>query len=166
MSIINYVISFLIIVNTFISAQVEAPVIQKFSDFQISSEKYMTNDKGNILMYINVWGNVKNPGRHLVYDGIDLATLFSVVGGPSTGANMSEVRLYRESPSDGDQLIYEINMKKFIHTGNRSDFIKLKPNDTIIVKQKFSSMVLSQIGTVSTLLNLITLYFTLESRFK
>ena len=41
----------------------------------------MTDDKGNILMYINVWGNVKNPGRHLVYDGVDLATLFSVVGG-------------------------------------------------------------------------------------
>ena len=166
MSIINYVISFLIIVNTFISAQTEAPIKQRFSDFQISSEKYMTDDKGNILMYINVWGNVKNPGRHLVYDGVDLATLFSVVGGPSAGANMSEVRLYRESPSDWDQLIYEINMEKFIKSGNRSDFIKLKPNDTIVVKQKFSSMVLSQIGTVSTLLNLITLYFTLESRFK
>ena len=26
-----------------------------FSDFQISREKYLTDDKGNILMYVNVW---------------------------------------------------------------------------------------------------------------
>ena len=166
MSTTNYLTSTLITVITFVSAQVDNTINQEFSDFQISSEKYMTDDKGNILMYINVWGNVKNPGRHLVYDGIDLATLFSVVGGPNEGANMNKVRLYRELPSDGDQLTYEINMNKFIQNGNRSDFIKIKPNDTIIVKKKFSSMVLSQIGTVSTFFNLITLYFTIESRFK
>ena len=42
-----------------------------FSDFQISSERYLTDNKGNIMMNVNVWGHVGQPGHHLVYDGID-----------------------------------------------------------------------------------------------
>ena len=65
-----------------------------FSDFQISSERYLTDDKGNIMMYVNVWGHVGQSGHHLVYEGIDLATLMSLVGGPNTGANMKKVRVF------------------------------------------------------------------------
>ena len=64
-----------------------------FSDFQISSERYLTDAKGNIMMYVNIWGHVGNPGHHLVYEGIDLATLMSVVGGPKSGANMKKIRV-------------------------------------------------------------------------
>ena len=64
-----------------------------FSDFQISSERYLTDNKGNIMMNVNVWGHVGQSGHHLVYDGIDLATLMSVVGGPNTGANMKNAPL-------------------------------------------------------------------------
>ena len=31
------------------------------SDYQISSEKYMTDTNGNVMMYVNIW-EVKNPG--------------------------------------------------------------------------------------------------------
>ena len=40
------------------------------------------------MIKINIWGNVNNPGSHLVYDGIDLASLLSSVGGPIDGANL------------------------------------------------------------------------------
>ena len=26
------------------------------SDYQISSEKYMTDTNGNVMMYVNIWG--------------------------------------------------------------------------------------------------------------
>tara|TARA_B100001564_G_C20571444_1_gene638553 strand:+ start:258 stop:716 length:459 start_codon:yes stop_codon:yes gene_type:complete len=137
----------------------------RFSDFQISSQNYLTDKKGNVLMHVNVWGTVKNPGRQLVYEGIDLATLFSLVGGPMQGANMKKVRLYREIPDEDQKLTYIINLESFIKSGNRSEFIKIKPNDTILIPQKLSSYMLNQIGTINTIFSLLNLYFAIESRY-
>ena len=134
-----------------------------FSDFQISSERYLTDDKGNIMMNVNVWGHVGAAGHHLVYDGIDLATLMSVVGGPNTGANMKKVRVYREVPDADGTLVYHIDLNNFISTGNRSNFIKIKPNDTIIVPQKISSYFLTQVGAVNTIFSLVTIYLQLQN---
>ena len=116
-------------------------------------------------MHVNIWGTVKNPGRQLVYEGIDLATLLSIVGGPMQGANMRRVRLYREIPDEDQKLIYIIDLESFINTGDRSEFIKIKPNDTILIPQKLSSYVLNQIGTVNTVFSLLNLYFAIESRY-
>ena len=110
------------------------------------------------MIKINVWGNVNNPGSHLVYDGIDLASLLSSVGGPRDGANLKEIRLYREIPDENEKVIYEIDFDKFIRTGDRTNFVKIKPNDTIIVPQKFSSLLMRQIGTINTIFSLVTLY--------
>ena len=133
------------------------------SDFQISSERYLTDEKGNIMMYVNVWGHVGSPGHHLVYDGIDLATLMSIVGGPNKGANMKKVRVYREVPDVDGRLVYHIDLNNFINTGNRSNFIKIKPNDTIIVPQKLSGYFLTQVGTINTLFSLINIYLQLQN---
>ena len=134
-----------------------------FSDFQISSERYLTDAKGNIMMYVNIWGHVGNPGHHLVYEGIDLATLMSVVGGPKSGANMKKIRVYREIPEEDGTLVYDLNFQKFISSGDRSVFIRIKPNDTIIIQEKMSNYILTQAGTVSTFLSLFNLYFQLTN---
>ena len=136
-----------------------------FSDFQISSERYMTDAKGNIMMYVNVWGQVGNPGHILVYEGIDMATLISIVGGPSSGANMKKVKIYRELPDDDGQIIYNLNFNNFINSGDRSDFIKIKPNDTIIIPQTHLNYLLNQIGTFNTFLGLLNLYFQVSRSF-
>ena len=114
------------------------------------------------MMNVNIWGHVKAPGSHLVYDGIDFASLLSIVGGPEDGANLNNVRIYREVPDTDGTLVYHIDLNEFINTGNRSNFIKIKPNDTIIVPQKFSHYILEQVGTINTLFSLITIYLQLE----
>jgi len=134
-----------------------------FSDFQISSERYLTDAKGNIMMYVNIWGHVGNPGHHLVYEGIDLATLMSVVGGPKSGANMKKIRVYREIPEEDGTLVYHLNFEKFVSSGDRSEFIRIKPNDTIIIPEKISNYILTQVGTVNTFLSLFNLYFQLSN---
>jgi len=60
-------------------------------------------------------------------------------------------------------LVYHIDLNNFINTGNRSNFIKIKPNDTIIVPQKLSSYFLTQVGTINTLFSLINIYLQLEN---
>jgi len=135
-----------------------------FTDYQISSERYMTNAEGNIMMSVNIWGHVGSPGSHIVYEGIDFASLISVVGGPRTGANLRQVRIYREVPDEDGILFYHLNLNKFIDTGDRSEFIKIKPNDTIIIPQKLSSYILQQAGTMNILLSLINLYFQVSGK--
>ena len=135
-----------------------------FSDFQISSERYLTDEKGNIMMYVNIWGHVGSPGHHLVYEGIDLATLMSVVGGPKSGANMKKVRVYREIPEEDGTLVYHLDFEKFVSSGDRTEFIRIKPNDTIIIPEKMSNYILTQVGTVNTFLSLFNLYFQLTNK--
>lgn len=137
----------------------ELPANQK--DYIVSRERYFTDESGNILMHVNVWGHVNSPGRHLVNDGIDLPTLLSITGGPKGGANLRKVRLFRELPDDNGRLAYAIDFGKFIKNGDRTGFVKVLPNDTYIIPEKAGFRVLRQVGTVNTLIGVINLYYQL-----
>ena len=152
---------FIILSFGMLLAESQDEISPTFSDFQISSERYLTDEKGNIMMYVNIWGHVNSPGHHLVYEGIDMATMLSMVGGPRSGANLKKVRIYREAPDSDGKLQYQLNLQKFIQSGNRSEFIKIKPNDTIIIPEKITSVILTKVGTVNTFLGLFNLYFQL-----
>ena len=133
-------------------------------EYNVSSERFFTDDRGIILMNINVWGHVNSPGRHMVFDGIDIATLLSVVGGPKSGANLNKVKIFREIPDENGKLAFTINIENFIQTGDRSEFIKIMPNDTFIIPRKTSSYVLGQVGTLNTLLSILNMYLQIDSR--
>ena len=135
------------------------------TNHQISSEKYVTDINGNIRMNINVWGHVNNPGGHLVFAGIDMATLLSIVGGPKIGADMNTIKILREIPDENGKLVYNINFNKFLENGDRTNFIKIKPNDTIIINQKLTNLIFSQLASINTVLSLITLYITISNAF-
>ena len=132
--------------------------------YNVSSERFFTDESGTILMNVNVWGHVNRPGRHMVFDGIDIATLLSVVGGPKSGAELNKVKIFREVPDENGQIIYTINIAKFLKTGDRSEFIKIMPNDTFIIPQKTSSYVIQQVGTINTLLSILNIYLQIDYR--
>ena len=114
-------------------------------------------------MVVNVWGHVNSPGLHEVYDGIDLATLLSMVGGPKSGADLKKVKIFRDSPDLEGQMVYYLNLEKFIEEGDRSNFIKIRPNDTIIIRQKVSDYLWSQVSVLNTVLTLANLYFQIQT---
>lgn len=132
--------------------------------YNVSSERFFTDQSGTILMNVNVWGHVNKPGRHMVFDGIDLATLLSVVGGPKGGANLKNVRLFRERADDNGELVYTINLEKFLKTGDRSEFVKVKPNDTYIIPQTTISYIMAQVGTLNTILSILNIYIQIQNR--
>ena len=132
--------------------------------YNVSSERFFTDESGTILMNINVWGHVNRPGRHMVFDGIDIATLLSVVGGPKSGAELNKVKIFREVPDENGQIIYTINIAKFLKTGDRSEFIKIMPNDTFIIPQKTSSYMMGQVGTINTVLSILNIYLQIDYR--
>ena len=133
------------------------------NEYQISSERYITDSNGNIRMNVNVWGHIGQPGNHLVFEGIDIVTLLSMVGGPMNGARLDRIKIIREVPEENGQLIFTLNFNEFISIGDRSNFIKIKPNDTIIIPQKISSLLISSASGINTILSLITIYIQITS---
>ena len=131
--------------------------------YQISSERYITDSDGNLRMNVSVWGHVGQPGNHLVFEGIDIVTLLSMVGGPIDGARLDRIKIIREVPEENGQLIFTLNFNEFISIGDRSNFIKIKPNDTIIIPQKISSLLISSASGINTILSLITIYIQITS---
>ena len=125
--------------------------------------RYVSSDDGVLRMYVNIWGHVPSPGRILVDDGIDLATLLSLTGGPSKGANMKNVRVYHEYPDKNGNIVNIIDFTAFLKTGDRSNFINIQPNDTFIIQQTVLSFIIEEIGTVNTLMNLINMYLNLSN---
>jgi hypothetical protein len=125
--------------------------------------RYVSSQDGILRMYVNIWGHVSNPGRILVDDGIDLATLLSLTGGPSKGANMKNVRVYHEYPDKNGNVVSIIDFTEFLKTGDRSNFITIQPNDTFIIQQTAISYIIEEISTVNTLMNLINIYLNLSN---
>ena len=133
-------------------------------NFQPSTgARYVSSDDGVLRMYVNIWGDVSNPGRILVDDGIDLATLLSLIGGPNKGANMKNVRVYHEYPDKNGNVVNIIDFTEFLKTGDRSNFITIQPNDTFIIQQTVLSYIIEEIGTVNMLMNFINLYLNLST---
>ena len=125
--------------------------------------RYVTTGDGVLRMYVNVWGHVNNPGRLLIDEGTDIATLFSLTGGPKKGANLKNIYIYREFPDQEGKKLYKINFKEFLKNGDRSNFISIQPNDTFIINQTISSYLIGEIGTLNTVMNFINLYLNLAN---
>ncbi len=130
------------------------------SPTKTSNKRFITDENGNILMYVNVWGHVAKPGNVLVYDGIDLPTLLALVGGPKPGANFKNIQLIRELPDEEGNQKYVVNMGDFIESGDDSQLVKILPNDTIIVSETLTSYVFNSSRLVSTILQAVSLYIT------
>jgi len=128
-----------------------------------TGDRYLSGSDGVIRMYVNIWGHVSSPGRILVNEGIDLATLLSLSGGPNKGANLKKVRVYHEYPNSDGNILDIIDLTEFIKTGNRSNFIDIQPNDTFIIKQTAWSYIIQEIATINTLMGVINLYLNLTN---
>ena len=132
---------------------------QNIKDYQLSSEQYISGPDGKVYMNVSFWGAAGNSGTIQVYEGIDFASLMSAVGGPIEYANLKKIRLYREKPDQNGQLIYLIDLTKFLDTGDRSNFPKIKPNDTIVIKKTIIGILIEDINTIQTLLSCIYFFY-------
>ena len=156
------IISIILNYMTLVFAQEQISDNRDENSYKISSEKYITDSNGNIKMNVNIWGHVAQPGSHMVFEGIDMVTLLSMVGGPNIGAKLDKIKLIREIPEGNGKIIYTINFNEFLKSGDRSNFIKIKPNDTIIIPQKLSSVLIASASGINTILGLLSLYLQLS----
>jgi len=124
----------------------------------INGEEYISSDDGTLLMYVNVWGHVKNPGTYLVYDGIDLLTLISLAGGPNTGANLNNIKIIHNNNEEAQTT--RVNLNKYIKSNNSS--IIIKPRDTIYIKESMGSYLFTKVNLINTILQIVNISYTIS----
>ncbi len=95
--------------------------------------QYQLGSEDEVLVPINIWGFVEKPGQYLVPMNTDLISLLSFAGGPREGAKITNIRIV-SGDANSRMNIQEINVKKFLETGNTKLIPILKPRDTIVVK--------------------------------
>ena len=155
----------LIFFNCFLKAQSFNETSLSFKEYQVSSEKYISGPDGKVYMKINFWGAGGNSGIVQVQEGIDFASLISEVGGPTQFSNLKKIRLYRETPDENGQMVYFVDLTSFLKNGDRSNFPRIKPNDTIVIKKTLTGILLEDLNTLQTFFAAITLFFQLYTVF-
>jgi hypothetical protein len=104
--------------------------------YPLVQDSYFTDDSGNILMIVNVLGQVNRQGQMVVRENVDFATILALAGGLQPEANLKKVLVARQEPDKNGVQAYVIDLKSYYKHGDRSSFIALKPNDTIIFPEK------------------------------
>ena len=156
-----FVFFFIFVLNEQSFAENSPPI----KEYQISSEKYISGTDGKVYMNVNFWGIGGNSGIVQVQEGIDFASLMSSIGGPAQFSNLKKIRLYRETPDENGQMVYIIDLTSFLKSGDRSNFPKIKPNDTIVIKKTLTGILLEDLNTLQTFFAAITLFFQLYTVF-
>jgi hypothetical protein len=94
--------------------------------------QYYLGTSDELLIPVNVWGFVQKPGQYMVPDNTDLIALLSFAGGPAENARLSHIRIIRNDPKTGN-VVYKIDVKRFIDTADERLIPNLRPGDTVIV---------------------------------
>jgi hypothetical protein len=94
--------------------------------------QYYLGQANELLIRVNVWGRVHRPGQYFVPATTDLITLISAAGGPEDRSRLTDVRVVRGGAGQQGEVI-EVNIKKYLKTGDKRLIPDLKPEDTVIV---------------------------------
>ena len=108
---------------------------QVMPGYGMPQDTHFTDSMGNILMYVNVLGEVYKPGQHIVRQDSDVSSVLSLVGGPTEDANLKKAKLLRYKPDEDGRQTYPINLESYFEEGDRSEFVELKPNDTLVIPE-------------------------------
>jgi hypothetical protein len=110
---------------------------QKESEFlsRATPKYYLAPGTDNeLLVKVNVWGEVLQPGIFEVPDNTDLVSLLSIAGGPTENAKLYCVKILRNHLEE--EKIIEVNVKNYMKSGNYKEIPLIKPGDTVMVPKK------------------------------
>jgi hypothetical protein len=122
-----------------------------------SAAQYYIGSEGELLIKVNVWGRVRQPGQYFVPSSTDLITLISVAGGPAEKSRLDNVRIVRNTQS-GSEIIL-VNIKKYLKTGDQRLIPQLQPEDTVIMSGSIWYVVSNVVTVVAQLAIVANVYY-------
>jgi hypothetical protein len=158
MKIWMYRIFISLIINCFFISQAQAA--GKFYNSNLMNKSaghdYISGAQaGDVLIKVNLWGAVHQPGIHSIPAKTDLLTLLSYAGGPTDKAILDEVTIKRDLGSS--RKLIRVDMEALVK-GSSHHHIDLAPNDVIVVPAKdplISQDTLAVVGLSSLILSTI-----------
>lgn len=115
-------------------------------DNMTRAAQYYIGDMNELMMRVNVWGRVLKPGQYYVPSTTDLITLISAAGGPAEKCRLDNVHIVRSG--EGGSQVIEVDVRKYLKTGDSSLIPVLKPEDTVIVSGSMWYLI-SQVAVVA-----------------
>ncbi len=109
-----------------------------------------------VLIEVQIWGQVNKPGRYRVPVTTDVVGLISYAGGPTEDAALSRVKLVRGSFGQGQT--NKINISKYSNKADKSIIPMLDQGDVVIVPTTFYHKMMRMTGFLSQAAVLITAY--------
>ncbi len=98
--------------------------------------RYVVGTEEQMVLPVNVLGNVRRPGQYLVPFRTDLISVIAYAGGFSENAKITEIKIVRstsvESKKDVARVI-KLDLKKYFEKGDKTQIPQIMPDDTIIV---------------------------------
>jgi polysaccharide biosynthesis/export protein len=122
--------------------------------------QYYLGSSDELLIPVNIWGFVMKPGQYMVPDNTDLVALLSFAGGPTEEARLTHIRIIRSDPKLGN-VVYKIDVKRYIETADERLIPNLRPGDTVIVSGTTFHWINRFFEFVSRLAMLAQIYYLL-----
>ena len=123
---------------------------------------YIIGANDEILINVNVWGEIKKTGHFMVPSTTDLLTLISHAGGPLKNANIGTIKIVRINLEDGDESIIYVDLEDFLQSGNYDLIPILKPGDTVIVPGNFMSYFSDFVNVVAKVALIVNTYLVIS----
>ncbi|MBS1272295.1 MAG: hypothetical protein MAGBODY4_01436 [Candidatus Marinimicrobia bacterium] len=136
---------------------------------QPAAQYILPGERNQILMEINMWGEVQRPGIYKVPSDINIIALISSAGGPTDYAKLREVKIVRGFSEESDQKVLTINLEDYLEKAEVSDLPKLYPGDTIYIPGNFRKYFSTTVGITSAITSIaaaIALIFERVSRIQ
>jgi hypothetical protein len=109
-----------------------------------------------VLMEVQIWGQVSKPGRYRVPVTTDAVGLISFAGGPTEDAALSRVKLVRGAYGSGQTM--KINIDQYNKKADKSDVPMLNQGDVLIVPSTMYHKVMRAASFLSQAAVIITAY--------
>ena len=133
---------------------------QKTTAYSDRPAQYILGSDDILLVNVNLWGHVQRPGIYSVPSSYTLIDLISSAGGPLKTARLSDVRIVRKN-----QEVIQVDIEKFLKTGDINLIPLLQPGDTIIVSGSIQD-VFTRMVAIFRDLAIIANVFVLANRIK
>ena len=119
--------------------------------------QYYIGDEGELLIKVNIWGRVRQPGQYFVPSNTDLITLISVAGGPAEKSRLDNVRIVRNTESGSEIIIVDI--KKYLKTADQRLIPLLEPEDTVVMSGSIWYVISNVVTVVAQLAVVANVYY-------
>lgn len=122
------------------------------------ASQYYLGESNELLIRVNIWGRVKQPGQYFVPATTDLITLISVAGGPVDRSRLTDVRVVRTG-ENGEAEVFTVDIKKFLKTGDKRIIPDLQPEDTVVIHGSIWQVVADVVQVIGQLATVGLVYF-------